>query len=595
MIPEGLLDRRVASAFFGGFSELRPIQKETIPAVLSGGHVLLASGTGSGKTEAVVAPLVSRYWREALTQDATRILYIAPTKALVNDLDKRLTPPLSRLGLVTGIRHGDRDDLAAGRRPHLLFTTPESLEVMLCRRDSRLAGVRAIVVDEVHLLYNTQRGLQLAVLIERLRKGTVPELQVCALSATVAALENVRTFLLGYKAAGVVVRSSVERRIDAHIRAFGSTEDFGDYLARVVADNPTKLLVFVNARRECEAICAALSAHAVTRGSVFAHYSSLSPDVRRRTEALFAARRSAVCVATGTLELGIDIGDIDAVALWGVPGGVESFLQRIGRSNRRSNVTNVVCGIPRSVSPQWECLRFAALLNAARSGRLPDNQPYRLFGSLAQQAIAQIWSAGGAFTKVSDLFSTVSHLGIEAADFVTILDALCDVGVLQKHGFKNRYGATDVLHRLADLDLIYGNFATTSMEVEVRHGRQLLGSVQASNLLRIRPGGVVKFAGRCWKVKKANREGFILEPHAKPQQPMTSHTPAERRVRTPERVIESGACCTSHPRPSPTSMTRCAARSNTSVPSFAVSPRQPSSPSAGPTTGIGITPSQAVS
>jgi len=131
-----LLDPRVATAFYGRFEALREAQQAAIEPILAGRNVILSSGTGSGKTEAVTAPLMSRLWREAARTDALVLLYIAPTKALVNDLEKRLYQPLYALGLRVGVRHGDRDDLASGQRVHVLVTTPESLDVMLFRKDA---------------------------------------------------------------------------------------------------------------------------------------------------------------------------------------------------------------------------------------------------------------------------------------------------------------------------------------------------------------------------------------------------------------------------------------------------------------------------
>ncbi len=138
-----LLERQVAAAFYGRFSSLRPAQDAAIQPLVSGQNVILSSGTGSGKTEAVVAPLLNRYWRQAVESDTLTILYIAPTKALANDLAKRLHAPLEALGLLVGVRHGDRDDLASGKTPHFLLTTPESLEVMLFRKDKALSSTGA--------------------------------------------------------------------------------------------------------------------------------------------------------------------------------------------------------------------------------------------------------------------------------------------------------------------------------------------------------------------------------------------------------------------------------------------------------------------
>ncbi|MBD2161280.1 DEAD/DEAH box helicase [Limnothrix sp. FACHB-1083] len=172
-----LLDKRIASAFYGNFPTLRPAQEAAIEPLILGKNLVLSSGTGSGKTEAVMAPLISRYWRQAIGSDALTILYIAPTKALVNDLETRLSLVLQKIRFRVGIRHGDRDDLKSALKPHILITTPESLDVLLFRKDSALANIQAVVIDEVHLLYNTQRGLQLSVLIQRLKQKIEHPLQ----------------------------------------------------------------------------------------------------------------------------------------------------------------------------------------------------------------------------------------------------------------------------------------------------------------------------------------------------------------------------------------------------------------------------------
>ncbi|MCH7943620.1 MAG: DEAD/DEAH box helicase, partial [Proteobacteria bacterium] len=344
----------------------------TIEPILLGKNVVLSAGTGTGKTEAIMAPLMAKYWREAVRTDLLTVIYIAPTKALVNDVERRLAGPLGTLGVAVGVRHGDRDDLAAGRRIHVLITTPESLEVLLFRRDDRLSGVRAIVIDEVHLLYNTQRGLQLAFLLNRLRTQTPDVLQTAALSATIASPEDIQTFFFGRDVEAQALTFSAHRPIDAHVRVITAERELVEFV-KLMTDGPrAKLLMFADSRRECERLAGALTNGQCGSLEIFAHYSSLSAEVRVATEERFAASPKALCVATSTLELGIDIGDIDAVLLWGAPASVESFLQRIGRGNRRSHKTNVICLVPETAeSPVREIVKFLALLDAARTGQLP--------------------------------------------------------------------------------------------------------------------------------------------------------------------------------------------------------------------------------
>ncbi|MBF8264317.1 MAG: hypothetical protein HW384_181 [Dehalococcoidia bacterium] len=508
------LDPRVAVAFYGHFSKLTEVQEAAIEPLTAGKNIVISSATASGKTEAVLAPLVSKYWRLAAKANALTLLYIAPTKALVNDIEKRIYLPCSTIGLRVGVRHGDRDDLIGSMKPHLLITTPESLDVMLFRKEPALLSIRAVVIDEVHLLYNTQRGLQLSILLRRLRQLIPEGLQWAALSATIGDLSGVREFLVGKDQSAMYLSYPTRRPIDAQVRHVASESVFLDLIRKLLGGQSTKLLIFTNSRRECERLAGALHRDDTLRHSVFAHYSSLSPEVRLDTERKFASTKTAICVATSTLELGIDIGDIDAVILWGMPGSVESFLQRVGRGNRRSNKTNVVCLIPDdSPSVTLDAMRFVVLIDAARKGELPVRAPYDIFGAVGQQLLSIIASDGGRFTRITDLCEIMAHKTYLSRDIVeNILAELASNGFLQRHGFKNQYGADEVLHRLVDMKLIYGNFGIGSQMVDVYHGSKRLGDVPATNLMKLLNGSLIRFAGKCWKVQKFSRDGIFLQP-----------------------------------------------------------------------------------
>ena len=508
------LHTRVATAFYGNFTKLREAQETAIAPLLNGENIVLSSGTGSGKTEAVVAPLIDRYWREARLQDCLTLLYIAPTKALANDLEKRLHKPLSDLGMRVGVRHGDRDDLVFASTPHLLITTPESLEVLLLRKDTALGSIRAVVIDEVHLLYNTQRGLQLSILLRRLQEVLVPPFQWAAISATVGRLEDIRDFLFGPSVDAVFLRSSPMRSIDAKICYVQSDARLLELVDKMVGNRNAKLLLFANSRRECERLVNLLQKLPRLKDCVFAHYSSLSAEVRLETERDFSSVALAVCVATSTLELGIDIGDIDAVLLWGVPGSVESFLQRIGRSNRRSKKTNVVCLVPpESKDATFDGMQFLALVEAGRKGLMPLRAPYSLYGAAAQQCLSIIHSDAEYSVRTVDLcklFGHLSHLNRPTVE--RILAELVGSEHIHRHGFKNRYAPAEKLHRLVDLRMIYGNYGAGSQQVVVRYGTKELGTVPATNLLRLGHGDTVRINGKCWRIRKVSPDGFDLEP-----------------------------------------------------------------------------------
>lgn len=508
------LDPQVAAAFYGRFRSLLNAQQAAIEPILAGHNVILSSCTGSGKTEAVMAPLMSRLWREAAKTDALVLLYIAPTKALVNDLEKRLYQPLDFLGLRVGVRHGDRDDLATGNEVHVLVTTPESLDVLIFRKDAALNRVRAVVIDEVHLLYNTQRGLQLSILLRRLRDRLVAPFQWAALSATIGDLSDIHSFLACSDEKPLLLSYSSQRPIDAYIWHIEAKAGFIELVRKLTDGRPTKLLVFTNSRRECEQLAGILQHDPSLQCAVFAHYSSLSSEVRLETEKNFSAAKTAICLATSTLELGIDIGDVDAVLLWSIPENVESFLQRIGRGNRRAQKTNAICLIPNtSESLCWDAFRFAALVDAASKGELPMRRPYELYGAIAQQILDIIASDGGRFTRVADLCQLFSHKPyLDRAVIESILAQLAENGYLQAHGYKNQYGAGQRLYDLVDYQIIYGNFGAGTQTVDLYYEAKRLGDVPVTNLFRIHRGSQVRFAGKNWRVLEASRDKILLQP-----------------------------------------------------------------------------------
>ncbi|NLH74835.1 MAG: DEAD/DEAH box helicase [Verrucomicrobia bacterium] len=506
------LDPRVAATFFGQFKELRPLQKAAIPPLAAGKNLVLSAGTGSGKTEAVVAPLVSRYWVDAVRSEKTFLLYVSPTKALINDLSKRLCPLLEELGLRVVVRHGDRDELGAAAA-HVIITTPESLNILLMKGEERLLDIQAVVVDEVHLLYNTQRGLQLALSLHRLKKLARRPLQWAALSATISRLKDVRDFLFGPWEDCVIAEFPSVRALDAHIIMFKSPEDMRATILRLMDYPRRKLLVFANSRRACEEVAKVLQGVPQLRECTMTHYSSLSPELRESTERLFAKAPRAICVATSTLELGIDIGDIDAVVLWGVPPGIESFLQRIGRGNRRANKTNAICLVPPGPDALKQALVFSTLTCLARQGKMPVTAPLQLYGAVAQQIASILFAKNGAYTRIADFaddLGAFAHLDRQVIE--SILAEMAEDGLMQRHGFKNRYGAADGLWELADKGMLFGNFPIGSQTVDIRHGQRLIGTIPLINLMKITKGTNMRFAGKSWRVLAAAHDGIVVEP-----------------------------------------------------------------------------------
>ncbi|MBM4387078.1 MAG: DEAD/DEAH box helicase, partial [Deltaproteobacteria bacterium] len=178
-----LLGRTYAPFFsrFGGFTD---IQREAIPPIIEGKNLFLISPAATGKTEAAAAPVIERLLAGGAPEPVA-ILYAAPTRALVNDLEKRLLEPVERTGLSFAVRTGERREIKALKPPHFLVTTPESLDSILCRTPRILKKIKAVILDELHLIDGTYRGDQMRILLNRLRSfaGRV-DFQTVAMSAT---------------------------------------------------------------------------------------------------------------------------------------------------------------------------------------------------------------------------------------------------------------------------------------------------------------------------------------------------------------------------------------------------------------------------
>lgn len=393
-------------AFYGAFPYLHDIQKEAIEPVMEGLDLILQSATGSGKTEAVLAPCLEGVIRSGRKR---AVLYIVPTRALALDLMRRLDPVLTqRLGLALSVRTGDIKR-AGGGRPDLILTTPESLDVMIGspNRDLQqlLQRIRSVIIDEVHPLVYQYRGRQLSYLLRRLERRQGSPLQRIALSATIADADAVVEFF-GFRPDTVRLVTAVQREISPHLVHLKDDEN---ELVALLDDlyekwDYRKVLVFANSRGRCDRLFALLSLRGRFQNVCELHYSNLKTRERRDVEHRFRKRSHALCIATSTLELGIDVGDVDGVVLFEPPDSVSSFLQRIGRSNRRGTSTRF-WGICRGERAGSQLLRFLGLLRSARTGGVEAPRSAELPSVLVQQILSCLYEKKRiSLPAVSDLF-----------------------------------------------------------------------------------------------------------------------------------------------------------------------------------------------
>ncbi|MEW1545286.1 DEAD/DEAH box helicase [Streptomyces tsukubensis] len=329
-----------------GWPGLRPLQYESIEPLLEGSDAVLLAPTAGGKTEAAAFPLLSRMAAEQWS--GTSVLYVCPLKALLNNLLPRLEMYASWLGRTAALWHGDIPQNRRARilreRPDILLTTPESLEAMLVSAnvDHRtfFSGLQSIVVDEVHAFAGDDRGWHLLAVLERLERVVERPVQRVGLSATVGNPEQLLHWLQGSGAdqrpARVVAPHLREKSPpgpppgDVQLDYVGSLANAATVIAAL--HHGEKRLVFCESRKQVEELAAGLRIKGVT---TFLSHASLSADERRRAEEAFAEARDCVIVSTSTLELGIDVGDLDRVIQIDAPATVASFLQRLGRTGRR--------------------------------------------------------------------------------------------------------------------------------------------------------------------------------------------------------------------------------------------------------------------
>lgn len=481
---------------------LRPLQESSVAPVLAGQDCLLLAPTAGGKTEAAVLPLLTRMaeenWRDV------SVLYICPLRALLNNLQPRLASYAAWLGRSAALWHGDVGPSERARilreRPDILLTTPESVEAMLVSTKvdphTLFSELRAVVIDEVHAFAGDDRGWHLLALLERLEKVIGGPLQRIGLSATVGNPAELAAWLQGahQRRPRRVVAPAAESAAQPEITLdyVGSVAN----AAKVIASlhQGEKRLVFVDSRRRAEELGAALRGHGV---QTFLSHSSLSAAERRRSEDAFADARDTVIVATSTLELGIDVGDLDRVIQLDAPRTVASFLQRLGRTGRRSDTSRNCLFL---CLDEDSLLHAAGLLERWSSGWVePITAPPSPRHIAAQQLMAlclqehrigantwrEWWGGLPLFDEHAD--EIVRYLAKQG--FFEMDGDFLFIGPEAERKFGRRY--------FSDLTAVF----SAPPSFTVLHGRQELGTV-GDDLLQEEVQGprVLLLAGHAWQV-----------------------------------------------------------------------------------------------
>jgi superfamily II DNA/RNA helicase len=493
-------------AFFSGFSSLTAAQKQLIQPILKGEDVILQASTGAGKTEAVLAPATEKLMTHP---GHFTIIYIVPTRALALDMHRRIKPIYEKLGLKSGIRTGDGKHHRDGK-PHLLIMTPESLDVMLgsSNQDNKyfLNHVHMMIIDEVHVFLHDNRGHQLAYLHRRLAIQSSGSLQTVALSATIDNAEDVVQFF-NLSKTPFYYKQSVARKLQpcwVHI------EDeqrelpllFNDLYRR---SGCKKLLVFANSRKKCEQLYDILNQEGVFSQKVFLHYSNLSTKERKFIEASFRDGKIGVCIATSTLELGIDIGDVDGVVLMGPPPSTMAFLQRIGRSNRRQQYINF-WGICYGHSAGMQLVRFLAFFELAKDHQVEKCLSSENYSVLFQQILSCLYAKKALSTDSLHLLFKE-----KLKDLPCIFQCMLANNWIKPTKQPGIYDGGWRYFSSLKRKQIWSNFPPTDEEYDVILEYEKIAVLPLSMVRQLEVGDLIRLTGKVLKILQIEEKKAALE------------------------------------------------------------------------------------
>src|SRR6266498_4956650 len=559
------------------------------PSIKSHRNTLIAAPTGSGKTLAAFLAAIDDLVRlgiQGKLADTTHVVYVSPLKALSNDIQKNLQMPLEGImaelaalglpefGIRTLVRTGDTSaaerTAMVKRPPHVVVTTPESLYILLTSEGGRrmLQTAHTLILDEIHALVGDKRGSHLALSVERLehlvaqyeadnreahiRKSRLTRI---GLSATQRPVEDVARFLVGTKSITndgtpdcTIVDSGHARQLDLAIEVPESPlqavmsgevwDEIYDRLAQLIREHRTTL-VFVNTRRLAERVARHLGER-IGDENIAAHHGSLAREHRLSAEQRLKAGELRALVATASLELGIDIGDVNLVCQIGSTRSIASFLQRVGRSN------HTVAGFPKGrIFPlsRDELIECAALIDSVRRSELDQlSIPESPLDILAQQIVASVaaeeWTEDSLFEMVRCAYP---YRNIESGQYQSVVQMLAE-GFSTKRGRRSAYLHYDAVnHRLrgrrgARLAAITSGGAipdTADYAVILEPSELVIGSVNEDFAIESLQGDIFQLGNTSWRVLRVE-QGKVRVEDAHGQPPSIPFWLGEAPARTHE-------------------------------------------------------------
>jgi len=528
-------------------------------------HIRIRTGrqAASGTLDTAGGTLISDYSADSLP-DETQVVYVSPLRALSNDIQKNLEGPLAELRALdptlpeirVQVRTGDtpmRERAAMLRKPpHILVTTPESLYIMLTNKGGRgiLSTVKTVIVDEIHALAKDKRGPHLALSLERLEALTGGPVQRIGLSATQKPIEDVARFLVGVDRTCELVDVGHKRELDLAVEVppsplaeVCSHEQWGEIYVRIcelIAQHRTTL-IFVNTRKMAERLAARLS-ELLGEDKVTCHHSSLSRDRRLDAEQRLKAGSLRALVATASLELGIDIGDVDLVIQIGATRSIATLLQRVGRAGHAVRRTPKGRLFPLTLD---ELVEAAALLRAVKKGDL-DRTPHPAapLDILAQQIVASCVERGEEGWSEAELFERFTRawpyrdLTRENFDQAIAMHLDGRRGLLHRDGVGGRIMA----RKRARLTAITGGGAIPDVaDYQVVQDPEglFVGTLNEDFAIESNKGDIFQLGNTSWRILRVE-QGTVRVADAKGQPPTLPFWLGEGPSRTSELSEEIG-------------------------------------------------------
>ncbi len=495
------------------WKDLTEIQKSTIPRFKEKKDMLVIAPTASGKTESVLIPVFDDILKNRL--EPMSVLFVSPLKALINDTYQRVEFWCNQFDLTVTKWHGDvsasQKSSFIKKPSHILLITPESLEVILMNKSDRIKNsifknLKYIIIDEIHYFADSDRGTQLnSIINSRIKAYCNNEVSKIGLSATVGNPETILNWLTSNENSEVVA--------DKNSRPFQYKVIYADdfKIIQVLKKYLDKKLVFfVHSRKEAEKYNNLFKKHLKIK-NIFIHHSSIHKDAREESESKFKEVNAGLMISTSTLELGIDIGNIDIVMQKNPASNVSSFLQKVGRSGRRTKVqrTIVFCDSDEDVA------KTLAELSLMEEKKLEHIKiPQKPKDIYFHQILSTIFEYGRI--KKKDLFFILQESyvfsKIEKEEYSYFIDNMVEKGFIEENGpyinlgdaFEKEFGKRNFLEFYS---VFWPNY-----EFTIQEGSKTIGSLDASFVIStLKNGSNFVLGGEVWTVDKSDHDNFKLK------------------------------------------------------------------------------------